>query len=61
MSQAQSAQSVQSNEQPRELLAHNTRWLSRGLWVRVLIYLAGSHLFAAFLYLLFAIGSRHSH
>jgi Family of unknown function (DUF6126) len=30
----------------------------RALWVRLIIYIAVGHLFAAFLYLLFAIGAK---
>ncbi|MEU3829346.1 small hydrophobic protein [Streptomyces sp. SID486] len=30
----------------------------RALWVRLLIYIALGHIFAAFLYLLFAVGSK---
>jgi hypothetical protein len=30
----------------------------RALWVRLIIYLAVGHLFAAFIYLLFALGTR---
>ncbi|MFC9279742.1 DUF6126 family protein [Streptomyces collinus] len=30
----------------------------RSLWVRLIIYIAVGHLFAAFLYLLFALGAR---
>ena len=37
------------------------QWLSRGLAIRVFIYLVGAHLFAAFLYLLFWLGARGSH
>lgn len=30
----------------------------RGLWVRLIIYIAVGHLFAAFVYLLFAVGAK---
>ncbi|MFE3634621.1 DUF6126 family protein [Streptomyces cellostaticus] len=30
----------------------------RSLWIRLIIYIAVGHLFAAFLYLLFAVGAR---
>ncbi|MFD3615481.1 DUF6126 family protein [Streptomyces sp. NPDC058676] len=30
----------------------------RALWVRLIIYLAVGHLFAAFVYLLFALGAQ---
>ncbi|MFF4018516.1 DUF6126 family protein [Streptomyces sp. NPDC001544] len=30
----------------------------RSLWVRLIIYIAVGHLFAAFLYLLFALGAK---
>ncbi|WP_333773233.1 DUF6126 family protein [Streptomyces sp. IBSBF 3136] len=30
----------------------------RSLWIRLIIYIAVGHLFAAFLYLLFAIGAK---
>ncbi|MEU8975033.1 DUF6126 family protein [Streptomyces monashensis] len=30
----------------------------RSLWIRLIIYIAVGHLFAAFLYLLFAIGGK---
>jgi Family of unknown function (DUF6126) len=30
----------------------------RALWVRLIIYLAVGHLFAAFIYLLFALGAE---
>ncbi|MEV7242041.1 MULTISPECIES: DUF6126 family protein [unclassified Streptomyces] len=30
----------------------------RSLWVRLIIYIAVGHLFAAFLYLLFAVGAK---
>ncbi|MDI5963222.1 DUF6126 family protein [Streptomyces sp. SL13] len=39
----------------------NTAWISRGLTIRVLAYTAGAHLFAGFLYLLFALGARQGH
>ncbi|MFD5335494.1 DUF6126 family protein [Streptomyces hawaiiensis] len=32
--------------------------LPRGLWVRLLIYLVLGHVFAAFVYLLFAVGAK---
>ncbi|KJK39317.1 small hydrophobic protein [Streptomyces variegatus] len=31
---------------------------SRGLWVRLLIYLVLGHVFAAFVYLLFEVGAK---
>ncbi|MDF3294047.1 MULTISPECIES: DUF6126 family protein [Streptomyces] len=37
------------------------KWLSRGLAIRVFIYLIGAHMFAAFLYLLFWLGAHASH
>ncbi|MFR0355945.1 DUF6126 family protein [Streptomyces sediminimaris] len=30
----------------------------RGLWVRLVIYIAVGHLFAAFVYLLFSVGAK---
>ncbi|MCF3135894.1 DUF6126 family protein [Streptomyces olivochromogenes] len=30
----------------------------RALWVRLIIYIAVGHVFAAFLYLLFAVGAK---
>ncbi|QNP69067.1 small hydrophobic protein [Streptomyces roseirectus] len=30
----------------------------RGLWVRLLIYVVGGHLFAGFLWLLFELGAK---
>ncbi|GGW82545.1 DUF6126 family protein [Streptomyces sp. NPDC005706] len=30
----------------------------RSLWIRLIIYIAVGHLFAAFLYLLFAVGAK---
>ncbi|MEU6511282.1 MULTISPECIES: DUF6126 family protein [Streptomyces] len=30
----------------------------RSLWIRLIIYIAVGHLFAAFLYLLFAVGGK---
>lgn len=36
------------------------KWMSRGLTLRVLAYLLGAHLFAAFLYLLFAVGAHRA-
>ncbi|MEU4035130.1 DUF6126 family protein [Streptomyces collinus] len=30
----------------------------RSLWIRLIIYIAVGHLFAAFLYLLFALGAK---
>ncbi|MGW5327880.1 DUF6126 family protein [Streptomyces sp. NPDC004014] len=30
----------------------------RALWIRLVIYIAVGHLFAAFLYLLFAVGAK---
>ncbi|MEU6086577.1 DUF6126 family protein [Streptomyces sp. NPDC047085] len=30
----------------------------RALWIRLIIYIAVGHLFAAFLYLLFALGGK---
>ncbi|MEU9914039.1 DUF6126 family protein [Streptomyces sp. NPDC051001] len=30
----------------------------RGIWVRLIIYIAVGHLFAAFIYLLFELGAR---
>ncbi|AEW97323.1 MULTISPECIES: DUF6126 family protein [Streptomycetaceae] len=47
-------------DQP-QIKALNTRWQNRALWFRIAVYLAGSHLFAAFLFLLFQLGSRHGH
>jgi hypothetical protein len=43
---------------PRAL---NPQWQGRGLAIRVVAYMAGAHVFAAFLFLLFAIGSHHGH
>ncbi|MGW7003120.1 DUF6126 family protein [Streptomyces sp. NPDC054933] len=37
------------------------KWLSRGLAIRVFIYLVGAHMFAAFLYLLFWLGAHAAH
>ncbi|KUN80656.1 small hydrophobic protein [Streptomyces bungoensis] len=31
----------------------------RALWIRLIIYIAVGHLFAAFLYLLFAVGAKN--
>ncbi|MEV7689606.1 DUF6126 family protein [Streptomyces bungoensis] len=31
----------------------------RALWIRLIIYIAVGHLFAAFLYLLFALGAKN--
>ncbi len=36
-------------------------WLDRGVTIRVFIYAVGAHLFAAFLYLLFWLGTHSSH
>lgn len=33
--------------------------LPRGLWVRLIVYVAVGHLFAAFIYLLFTLGARN--
>ncbi|TLS47963.1 small hydrophobic protein [Streptomyces montanus] len=33
--------------------------LPRGLWVRLIIYVAVGHLFAAFIYLLFTLGAQN--
>ncbi|MFC8124404.1 DUF6126 family protein [Streptomyces sp. NPDC057302] len=33
--------------------------LPRGLWVRLIIYVAVGHLFAAFIYLLFSLGAQN--
>jgi hypothetical protein len=30
----------------------------RALWVRLIVYLVAGHLFAAFVYLLFAVGAK---
>ncbi|MEU6141795.1 DUF6126 family protein [Streptomyces sp. NPDC047081] len=30
----------------------------RALWVRLIVYIAVGHLFAAFIYLLFAVGAK---
>ena len=30
----------------------------RALWVRLIIYIAAGHVFAAFVYLLFAVGAK---
>jgi hypothetical protein len=46
---------------PGGLRALNPKWQSRGLVIRVVAYMAGAHLFAAFLFLLFAIGAHHGH
>ncbi|AWW36653.1 MULTISPECIES: DUF6126 family protein [Streptomyces] len=32
--------------------------LPRGIWVRLLIYIAAGHVFAGFLYLLFEVGAK---
>jgi hypothetical protein len=32
--------------------------LPRGLWVRLIIYVAVGHVFAAFIYLLFTLGAK---
>lgn len=31
----------------------------RGLWVRLIVYVAVGHLFAAFIYLLFSLGAQN--
>ncbi|WP_199239533.1 DUF6126 family protein [Streptomyces sp. ICBB 8177] len=46
--------------QPATIPSRNRKWLNRGLVVRLAIYLVGSHLFAAFLFLLFELGG-HRH
>ncbi|GAA1900514.1 hypothetical protein GCM10009837_24180 [Streptomyces durmitorensis] len=33
--------------------------LPRGLWIRLIIYVAVGHLFAAFIYLLFSLGAQN--
>ncbi|MGW5733692.1 MULTISPECIES: DUF6126 family protein [Streptomyces] len=33
--------------------------LPRGLWIRLIIYVAVGHLFAAFIYLLFTLGAQN--
>ncbi len=43
------------------IISLTQKWLSRGLTIRVVAYMAGAHVFAAFLFLLFEVGSRHSH
>jgi hypothetical protein len=53
--------SVPADESGEPVKALRAGWLNRGLTIRVFIYLAGSHLFAAFLFLLFLVGARHSH
>ncbi len=46
---------------PQAIRSLNHRWINRNLAIRLFLYLLGSHLFAAFLFLLFALGARHSH
>ncbi|WP_367046760.1 DUF6126 family protein [Streptomyces sp. Je 1-332] len=33
--------------------------LPRGLWIRLIVYVAVGHLFAAFVYLLFSLGAQN--
>ncbi|MEU6172422.1 DUF6126 family protein [Streptantibioticus parmotrematis] len=51
---------TQRAAEPATIPSLNRKWLNRGLVVRLAIYLVGSHLFAAFLFLLFELGS-HRH
>lgn len=46
---------------PSVIVALTPKWQSRGVTIRVAAYMAGAHLFAAFLFLLFEVGSRNAH
>lgn len=48
-----------SEEEPIKAL--RPRWQTRAVVIRVGAYMVGAHLFAAFLFLLFEVGARHSH
>ncbi|MCQ4079332.1 DUF6126 family protein [Streptomyces sp. RB6PN25] len=41
--------------------ALTSKWMSRGLAIRLFLYMVGAHVFAAFLFLLFEVGAHHSH
>lgn len=49
----------ESEEHP--ITSLTPKWLNRGVAIRVVAYMAGAHLFAAFLFLLFAVGTRNGH
>ncbi|NNN32949.1 small hydrophobic protein [Streptomyces sp. S3(2020)] len=39
-------------------MKHTEEKIPRGVWVRLLIYIAVGHVFAAFIYLLFELGAQ---
>lgn len=51
----------ESGAQEHTIPSLTEKWLSRGLVIRVLAYMVGAHVFAGFLFLLFAAGAHHSH
>lgn len=55
---ATAAPATRPTEEPEPLKSLTMSWLSRGLTIRVLAYTVGGHVFAGFLYLLFAIGAH---
>lgn len=57
----QPVQSVQSEqpEQPAKKVMRLEEKFPRALWVRLIIYVAVGHIFAAFIYLLFELGAQN--
>ncbi|UXY23210.1 DUF6126 family protein [Streptomyces cynarae] len=45
----------QPESRPRRMMEEK---FPRGLWVRLIVYIAVGHLFAAFIYLLFQVGAK---
>jgi hypothetical protein len=52
------AEAPQPVQEPVRVKSLSAKWLSRNLTIRVLAYTAGAHVFAGFIYLLFAIGAH---
>ncbi|MEV8022972.1 DUF6126 family protein [Streptomyces sp. NPDC086554] len=46
-------------EQPARKAMSMEEKFPRGLWVRLIVYVAVGHLFAAFIYLLFSLGAQN--
>lgn len=56
---AQQPDQDRDQEQPaRKAMAMEEKF-PRGLWVRLIVYVAVGHLFAAFIYLLFSLGAQN--
>ncbi|MCX4671680.1 DUF6126 family protein [Streptomyces sp. NBC_01381] len=57
--EAQQPDRDRDQEQPaRKAMAMEEKF-PRGLWVRLIVYVAVGHLFAAFIYLLFSLGAQN--